>query len=485
MLTRLITKEILEHLMSLRFAIACALCLIVILCSLFVRCQDYAQVLDDYYQETEMEKTSLDSMNHPWRIVWQGVKVYSRPNPLKVFVRGVDDSNGLAVRVSSNVQLRPIMRNLQNTAVPLFPSIDLVSFVGLIMSLMALVFGYDAVCGEKERGTLRLMLSYSVPRHSVLLSKWIGGYVTLIIPFLLTVICGAVIVRIQRDIALNDSQWGRLAVIIVFALLYVAAIYSLSIFVSCLTARASTSVMILLGIWVVLVLAVPNLSPHIAQVLRPAANAQEVEDKRAAASKEIWGRLVEEKMEEYDKEHGFGEGWWRQIDWGSWESRKKAHVRRCYRLARQREGHLERLREYEKIDQRYGGPMKAQIELSRWIGRISPFTCFAMAATELADAGVMESTRYMRQLRNYQKDLCIYAHDEHEAINNYITDNQGEEPEGGWSENRINPVPSFLYAPPAAGDYAKMVAIDAGILAGTALLFFMLSYITFLRYDVR
>ena len=54
MLRQLIKKEILEHLMSLRFAIACVLCLVVILCSIFVRGRDYSQVMDDYQQESAM-----------------------------------------------------------------------------------------------------------------------------------------------------------------------------------------------------------------------------------------------------------------------------------------------------------------------------------------------------------------------------------------------------------------------------------------------
>ena len=48
MLWRLIKKEVLEHLMSLRFAIACVLCLVVVLGSLFVRSADYLMVRDDH-----------------------------------------------------------------------------------------------------------------------------------------------------------------------------------------------------------------------------------------------------------------------------------------------------------------------------------------------------------------------------------------------------------------------------------------------------
>lgn len=68
MLSQLIKKEVLDHLMSLRFAIACVLCLVVVLCSLFVRCQDHVQVLDDYHQDSTMEKHEIVEWGHPWSL---------------------------------------------------------------------------------------------------------------------------------------------------------------------------------------------------------------------------------------------------------------------------------------------------------------------------------------------------------------------------------------------------------------------------------
>ena len=488
MLGRLIAKEILEHLMSLRFAIACVLCLTVVLCSLFIRSQDYNQVLDDYNQDSAIERGRIDKWDHPWRFVWQGVTERLRPNALKIFVRGTDDAYGQATRVASKEQLRPLIRDLSNTAVPLFPSIDLVIFVGVIMSLMAVVFGYDAICGEKERGTLRLMLSYSVGRHEVLLSKWIGGYVTLVVPFLLTVIVGAVIVKIQPSVSLNDGQWGRLLLIVVFSLLYIATIYSLAICVSCFSARSSTSVMVLLSIWVILVLAVPNLSPHLAQMVCPTSNAQDVENARRTASEEIWTRVVEDKMKVYDKSHGFEDffkgQWWRKVSWEDWSQVEPIQRRRRYELGLERAGHLDRLEEFGKIEHSYGLKMDAQVRVSRWIGRVSPFSCFAMAATELADAGVLGEKRYQKQLRKYQRILCEYAHDEWLAMNEYELEHEGKG-QGPWYKVRVREVPRFHYVRPVARDYAGMVAVEGGILAGMTFLLFMLSYIKFLRYDVR
>ncbi len=484
MLGQLIKKEILEHLMSLRFAITCVLCLMVILCSLFVRGRDYTQASDDYYESVAMERTRIDTIEEPWSLPWAGLSVYRKPNPLKIFVRGVDEANGGSVKINAHEPLQPIMQRLQNPSGYLFPSMDIVSFVGLVMSLMAIVFGYDAICGEKYRGTLRLMLSYSVPRHHILLGKWIGGYLTLIIPFLITMIAGAIIVLGQRDVSLDDRQRIQLMAIVGFSLLYIAVMFSLAICVSSLTKRPSTSAMILLSIWVVLVLAIPNLSPYLAEVLKPGPNAQEIDSARREASEEAWDRLVTQKMKAYDKEHGFGEKWWESVPWGEWPGMKPAFLRWIYQAQCNKQGCLERQNAYKKIDQHYGLQTKEQIALSKYIGRISPFSCFALAVSELADAGAMENERYMKQLRKYQESFSEYVFDECITMEHKYMANKAKEP-GPWYKVRNKPVPVFYYVPAAGKEYVRAGALDGGILAGVLILLFMITYAKFLRYDVR
>lgn len=490
MLLKLIKKEILEHLMSLRFAIACVLCLVVILSSLFVRSRDYAQVFDDFKEESAMSRNEMDQWDHPWRVVWDGVDLHLKPNTMKIFVRGVEDANGGVVAVNSHLPANFVTTDLQNTSVPLFPPMDTVAFVGIIMSLMAMVFGYDAICGEKERGTLRLMLSYSVPRDRVLLSKWIGGYVTLVVPFLLAALGGAGLILVQSAIELTADQWYKFAAVVGLALLYIASIYSFSVWVSCLTRRSSTSIMLLVAAWVVLVLAVPNLAPYLARVWKPTRNVQQIENDRHAKYQSTWNEHVRDKMKEYDKQHGFGRRWWREVNWRKWTEpdkpvdRRRAAIRRVHELQLERDGHLRRLDAYRKIDEQFENELDAQIRLSRQLLRASPFSCFAMSAAELADAGLVSKQRLLAQVRRHQRALCEYGHQEWIALEQYQLDNEGKRAPS-WKKKRLKPVPVFVYAPPAAGDYVKAVAVDAGLLAGLAILFFLLSFVSFVRYDVR
>ena len=53
--------------------------------------------------------------------------------------------------------------------------VDWAFIIGYVLSLIALLFTFDAVSSERERGTLRLMLANSVPRHTILIGKFLGG----------------------------------------------------------------------------------------------------------------------------------------------------------------------------------------------------------------------------------------------------------------------------------------------------------------------
>lgn len=51
---------------------------------------------------------------------------------------------------------------------------SLVSLVIYLVPLIALILGYDAIVGEKERGSLELMLSMPITRFEILLGKYMG-----------------------------------------------------------------------------------------------------------------------------------------------------------------------------------------------------------------------------------------------------------------------------------------------------------------------
>lgn len=484
MLREIIKKEVLDHMMGLRFSIACVLCFIVIVCSLFVRQQDFVRTVAIYNENSSVNRSERDQVDHPWRLVWLGIKLDQPPNPLKIFVRGIEDQNGYSVDLNCQQPIYLETAEIDNPLLPLFPSTDLMTFVGIIMSLLAVIFAYDTVSGEKERGTLRLMLSYSVPRDIVLLGKWIGGYVTLVIPFIIAVVAAAAIVLAQSNVLFMQAQWLQFMAVCLLSLLYIAVVYSAAIWISCLTSRSSTSIMLLVTLWLVFVLAIPNLSPYLAQAWKDAGSSQEMESERSETARQAWEDTVTKDMTRYDNAHGIDQAWWRNLQRGNWASEKVVVERTVFELDRQRSALIARLKMYRSVEEKYTRLLDAQISLSQWISRLSPFSCYAMAATELTDTGIHGKRRFMEQLEAHQIRLCEYSFSEWIPLEQYRLDHDGESPPS-WTDNRAAPPPEFVYARPAGSDYLKVVAIDIGILSGMLVVFFMMSYLSFLKYDVR
>ena len=460
MLAHLIRKELLEQLLSLRFAMACIICLIITLSSAVVLTRDYREALADYRTNVVLHKNELEDSGDIWD---DGVVIDKPLNPMQIFVRGVDPRLVVSARVTHGQQ--PIFEAEQevNPVSYLFPPGDLLFFIGVVMSLLALAFGYDAVSGEKESGTLKLLMSYSAPRDLVLLAKWVGGYLALAAPFLLAVTAALVVVMVMPGVELGEQDWGALVLLIAVGLLYLAAVYGMGIFVSARTHLASTSITVLLMIWVLMVLVVPNLAPYLAAEAVPLRNFMEVEEEKAAAS-ETASEAFEQELDEFTANNPEVERWGDDGQWGAmWNLRYQ-------KLA------LQRIDDEGRIEGRYANELAAQVAVARHLSRLSPFSSFAYAATELAGAGLTEDRRFRGSLPEYRRRLTVYVTELYSRA---------------WAEQTIDEPqdlsgrPLWIYGRAPVGERLAAVLPDVMLLAAWTVLFFMAAYLSFLRYDVK
>ena len=59
-----------------------------------------------------------------------------------------------------------------NPLLAIYPILDVSLVFKLVISILTLLLAYDAISGEKEQGTQKLMLCGTVPRHQVLMGKF-------------------------------------------------------------------------------------------------------------------------------------------------------------------------------------------------------------------------------------------------------------------------------------------------------------------------
>ncbi|HIG57616.1 MAG TPA: DUF3526 domain-containing protein [Candidatus Handelsmanbacteria bacterium] len=476
MLVHIIRKELIDQMLSLRFAIACAVCASALLLSALVLARNFSEASSIYHMNQVMHRNDVLQRTRVWDL-WQGVTVDRPLNVMNALVGGMHSSLTESVKVQMGNRLDFPEDYEKNPLLPLFPKVDFVFITGIIMSLLALAFSYDAVSGEKESGVLKLVMSYSVPRDLVLMGKWIGGYLALVLPFLLSFCASMVVLMLFPEVVIGPSDALVILSLVAAALLYLAVVYSLGIFVSCRTEMASTSITVLLLVWVVFILAVPNMAPYLTSQLLPVSSRESVDREKGEMQGEM-SRKYMAAVEEEVKRSGKNRN---QVVQDSVFQEKMRKVS---------EEHQQML---QKVEDNYAVKIQEQTRWSGIVARLSPLTSFNLAAFNLAASGIEQERRYIDALKKYSTSWEEYSNEKRKAWDEFMK--QRQQAGGAMSFNpqdmeRFNNLdlsdyPRFHFEHMSFRERVVSVWMDVVLLVVWAVLFFMLAYISFLRYDVQ
>jgi len=371
----------------------------------------------------------------------------------------------------------------------MFPLIDLVFVVTILMSLVALIFSYDAVSGEKEDGTLKLMLANEFSRSKVILGKIFGGVLTLLIPFLLSLIVGLLLIALQPRVAWTGADWGALGLIVVGAVFYFGFFYALGVFISSRHHTSSASILTSLFVWVLFVLIVPNLSPYVASFFSPTPSRIKVARETASITdteRDALGRkLMKERLAELVKKYPFLA---ENISDAEAKERmaKDAAFREAYQ-ARTREvqaawDEANRIQgdKAEKIMAELGRREAAQTELSRYLSMVSPLADFTYLAADLSSTGARNEAHFVVVSTLFWDAFHDYERQRIDAL-------QNKDPSTDWWNTAVDmsDMPRFRYQEEGLGGRLKAVLPPFAVLISACLLLFIAAYAAFIRYDVR
>ncbi len=312
MFLTLIRRELLDNLMTFRFAAAVVIMLLLVVANTVVLIKDYEGRLADYNtavknhrQELLLEnKTYSDGMLSFW-----GTIILDRPpNPLSIFNTGLDKRLGNEIRVSHIFTPTIWDANKHAADNPYFnilTSIDIVLIFQGILSLLALTFAYDAIAGEYEHGTLRLVLSHPVRRGYILFAKYIGAMVCLFVPLLMSLLLALILLTTSTMITLDTDDFLRIGGIVLTSLIYLSLFYLIGMLISAITRRTSTALILSMFVWGFLVLVYPNM------ILTAVDTAPQAAPEPAAYHqiKRMWEELERKRDQFLRNDPVPGEGW--------------------------------------------------------------------------------------------------------------------------------------------------------------------------------
>ena len=270
MIWHIVTRELLDHLTSLRFGLATFILVALMVTNAVVHLRTHPERVRKYSEKVNASQTELKSRTELYTLLQKGPgKLYRRPSSLAFIADGGDAllpdesvSGGfwrlynLSYIWSLGVP-RLNMEAISNLR-PNATVIDWVFITTYLLSFISLLFTFDALSGERERGTLRLCLANSISRPALLVGKFLGSFITVLIAFYCAVLFNLAIISTESWTQLSGADWGRLGLIVLIASCYAGIFVAIGLIISAMTPESRLSLVVLLLIWVTVVVFMPS-----------------------------------------------------------------------------------------------------------------------------------------------------------------------------------------------------------------------------------
>jgi ABC-type transport system involved in multi-copper enzyme maturation permease subunit len=462
----LLKKDIIESLLSLRLLLAFLLVTLLLVASSILFVSDYRAQLNDYDRQVNENLALLTKqVSGPEALYqafsWGRQNIYRRPNHLSFLAEGREKDLPNGYRVNAFKLEGPDYSLRSNPLLGDFEFLDWGFIVGLVLSFAAILLAHDSINGEKQRGTLRLILSNPVPRAQFLISKYASAFALLTVPLAIGSLVGLLVFTGSGLITFRGDDWIRVGLVFLISLLYLSLFIVLGLLISTAFKEPQASLVVSLLVWVVLVIIIPSGATLTGNLLvdLPSAVMVQEEAQRAAA----------EARANYDRRHPHPDNWAMSGQWSPGEP-----LLRAFEVDDAR----------NRILDRYEDQKIAQVGVSQNLSRLSPAGLYQSAALSISGSGILhyqsfsrQARRYRETLRNFVDVLCpgdkvrpSFATGTHPSVSLKID---------------FQAVPKFEEQRITIREGWNRAVWDTGVLALLNVVFFALTWVLFLRCDVR
>jgi len=531
MILSIALKEFYTNLVSARFVIGFLLCLLLIPLTLVVNINDYKSKVTAY--ETQKKEAAEKLKIRVWSYLQP--RIVRPPESLSILSRGV--SYQLGNYVDLTFTAKPFKASGQtgtsdNPMMGTYFSVDFCTILAIVLSLLALLFTYDACSGEREQGTLKMLLSNSIPRSVVLLGKVLGACLTLLPIILFCYLLCALAILISPDVAFSADEWLRIGLVLLASIFFFATFAFLGLFVSSMFRHSAASIIVCLLAWVFFLFVTPNVSGYVADSLLETPSEQALAVNTNKFTSEKWKEA--EKFRGEQPRGAFDWQYSRPTAGGAVETSGATPVfLEWYRqgnkvvythMIESAEGRW--LLEKEFLDRQ-----DRQRLLAERLSMVSPAQVFQLLSSSLCRTDVESYKRFMESTRRYREELIQYLRngnlfdsykfftavdpnvmmttDEYynyrtggriktEAeFEQWLKDNPGKSWNSIYTRDRpsvdraslslldLSDVPRYKGVPGGVALSLQDSLVELAILVCVSVMLFYLSFIAFLRYDVR
>jgi len=187
---------------------------------------------------------------------------------------------GLLLTVAIASVYLTVVQNIPGVAMPRGflgrAAYTLVSMMSYFAPIIGLALGFDAISGEREKGTLKIVLAQPVYRDIVINGKFLAALlaITLAVSIASIVSVGGSILVL--GVTPTSEEVARLALFVVFSVLFAMTYYGIAILLSTVSKRTTQSMIIGVVLWAVFSFVIPIIASLVAFTIRPIRFTQNI-----------------------------------------------------------------------------------------------------------------------------------------------------------------------------------------------------------------
>jgi len=472
MINLIIVKELREILGSKKFVLSFGVCSVLIVLAFYLGAQNHQLFLARYDAAKTENDRKLEGLTD-WMMV-NNYRVFLPPQPLESLVMGISNDIGRTINVYARGELTAIDSRFNDDPLfAVFSFLDLHFIFLIIIPLFAILLTYDAINGEKERGTLRLSFANAIPRATYIIAKIMGAFLALVIPLLIPMLIGCLLL-IFIGISLTIDEWVRLVGVILTGIMYFGAFLTLSVFISSSTRRSAHSFLLMLIIWIFSVFIIPRAAVLLAGRAVTVPSVDQLAYQKGTYS----AQLMKEDRQQIAK--------FQPTKSDNPQSMAEEFQKFMQELSNAREQKMDAFT--SRLNEELYNKQRQQELLAFSLARSSPSAIFSFVTTTLVGTSIDLKQHFLANALTYQQQYRQFMKQKTGIIPDRNTMMLRVNSAGATDEQKtIDPheLPRFDYQNVSLAAVLNESLIDFALLLLLNILFFAGAFVKFLSYDVR
>ncbi|MEM9991842.1 MAG: DUF3526 domain-containing protein [Bacteroidota bacterium] len=224
----------------------------------------------EHYRQEVRERWENNPDKHPHRMAHYGYLAFRQKSPLSFFDYGMDSYLGNAVFLEAHRQntINFSEASLSNGLLR-FGEISAALLLTLLVPLLLFFWGFALLAGEREQGTLRLLLAQGINWSELILGRTLGLFYLSLTLFLPAMLLTFLLLLFSTSMLSITGIFLSYVMLFFVYLVYLFVISLLAVWISAISATSKAALVQLIACWLAFTLLLPKLSQLAGQAFFP------------------------------------------------------------------------------------------------------------------------------------------------------------------------------------------------------------------------